>query len=165
MTDRQGYRPAPAADPRVEQIRSLARLLDSSIPIPGTGRSIGIDPLLGLIPGFGDVAGAALSGYIILQALRLGVPGSLVARMVANVATETVVGTVPLVGDLFDMGWKANNRNVRLLHEHLEAPSRSRRRGKLWMAGVAAGVVLALVAVVAGGIWLGGALLRAVGVL
>lgn len=107
-------------DARLRQARAIARLLDTAIPIPGTSMRLGIDPLLGLVPGLGDVAGAAMSGYVVLTAVRLGAPRFLVARMVGNVALDTLVGTVPLLGDLFDAGWKANTRNVALLDRHLE---------------------------------------------
>lgn len=155
-------RPAPSPE-RLERVRALARLLDSSIPIPGTGRRIGLDPIIGLIPGIGDVAGAALSGYIILEAASLGASRSTLLRMAANVAVEAAVGTVPLLGDLFDAGWKANARNVRLLSRQLEAPERATRASRLWVAAVLGGLAVALVGAGALAVWLAAALLRALG--
>lgn len=111
-------RAGPDAEPRLER---LAWLLDNSIQIPGLGYRIGIDPLLGLIPGVGDFVGGALSVYILYEAARMGVSRPLLMRMGFNVLIEVVVGTVPILGDLFDAGWKANARNVRLLQEHLKA--------------------------------------------
>lgn len=113
----------------VEQARIRARLqrlswlMDNSVRLP-TGHRVGIDGLIGLIPGIGDLLGASVSGYLIFQAHRLGAPRTLLARMALNVATETVLGTIPLLGDLFDLGFKANARNYRLVEKYLSAPAR-----------------------------------------
>lgn len=125
------------------RLDSLAYLLDNSIPIPGTGRRVGLDAVLGLVPGLGDVAGSALSAYIVVQAARLGAPASVIGRMVLNVGVETVIGAVPLVGDLFDAGWKANARNMRLLHGVAGRPDATRRTSR----AVVAGALLALLAI------------------
>src|SRR5512145_2015000 len=98
-----------------ERLARLAWLLDSSIPIPGTRFSIGLDALIGLVPFVGDVVGVLLSSYIVGEAARLGASRSVLARMVFNVAVEGLTGLVPLAGDVFDAAWKANQRNVRLL--------------------------------------------------
>lgn len=95
-------------------------LLDSAIVVPGTNFRFGIDPLLGLFPGGGDVVGAALSGYIVYEAWRMGVPLSGIARMITNVAADTLLGAVPVAGDLFDAFWKANLRNIEILRAHVE---------------------------------------------
>src|SRR5687768_16003747 len=94
--------------PRVQtdptgNLRALARLMDSAVAIPGTGIRVGLDSLIGLVPGIGDLAGAAMSGYIVLAAARLGAPAPVLIRMVANIAVDGVVGSVPLLGDLFDV--------------------------------------------------------------
>ena len=112
----------------LQRVRGLAWLLDNSIPIPGTRMRIGLDAVIGLIPGLGDAAGAVLSSYILLEAGKLGAPRSTLLRMGANVLVESVVGIVPLVGDLFDAGWKANQRNLALLERSLESPALARRR-------------------------------------
>lgn len=132
-------------DPRLARVRVLARALDSAIGIPGTKARVGLDPLLGLIPGVGDLAGAALSGYIVLSGIHLGASRTTVLRMIGNVALETLVGTVPLLGDLFDAGWKANNRNVALIERHVAAPGATRTSSRGMIAIVA--VVLLLLAV------------------
>lgn len=93
--------------------------LDSAIVIPGTRFRFGIDALLGLFPGGGDIVGAAFSGYVIYAAWRLGAPVPVLARMVANIAADTVLGAIPVAGDLFDAYWKANLRNVAILREYL----------------------------------------------
>ena len=112
----------------------MAWLLDNSIPIPGTNWRIGLDALIGLIPGLGDAAGAVFSSYILLEAGKLGASRSTLLRMGANVLIESVVGIVPLIGDLFDAGWKANQRNLRLLERSLETPALARRRDRGFVA-------------------------------
>jgi hypothetical protein len=101
----------------LKRLTRLAKLLDSSIAVPGTRWRIGIDPLLGLIPGVGDIAGTVLSTYIVVHAQRLGVPKAVLARMAVNVMADLLIGTIPLFGDLFDFGFKCNIRNVRLLEQ------------------------------------------------
>lgn len=108
-----------------EQLNRLAWLLDNSIPIPGLNFRIGLDALFGLIPGVGDALGVLLSGYILREAARLGVPKTLLIRMGLNVVAEGLVGMIPLLGDLFDAAWKANQRNVNLLNEYLDNPRKA----------------------------------------
>src|SRR5919108_5383077 len=112
---------------RVDRLRRLAYLLDNSIPIPGTGFRIGLDALVGLVPGVGDLVGGAFALYIVLQAARMGVPRSLLVRMGWNLAVDVAVGAVPLLGDLFDAAFKANMRNLALLDRHVGRPEQSRR--------------------------------------
>lgn len=104
--------------------------MDSSIPIPGTGRKIGLDPLLGLVPFVGDFTGALVSVYIVLSAARAGVPAFTLIRMLGNVALDTLAGSVPILGDLFDAGWKSNLKNVALFERHLAADSGKARTAK-----------------------------------
>ena len=111
----------------VRRVDALAHLLDDSIPVPGTGMRFGLDAVIGLVPGFGDVAGALLSSWIVLEGARLGAGISVVLRMLLNVAVEAVVGAIPVIGDLFDAGWKANVKNIRLLHQSIDAPGATRR--------------------------------------
>jgi hypothetical protein len=106
---------------RTRRVRLLARLLDSSISVPGTSWKIGLDPIIGLIPGIGDLIGAVLSGYIILEAVHAEVPTFTLVRMLVNVGIDTVLGAVPALGDLFDAAWKSNMMNVALLERHLGA--------------------------------------------
>ena len=112
------YRAFDAAA-RVARLRRLAWLLDAQFGLPGTKFRFGVNSLLGLWPVAGDAALGAVSLYLILEAKRLGVPKALLAKMVANVAIEVVGGSVPMVGDLFDMTFKANLRNLALLEEWL----------------------------------------------
>jgi hypothetical protein len=103
----------------LQRLEKLAKLLDSALPIPATRFRIGLDGLLGFIPGIGDAAGAAMSAYMIFEAARLGLPVATLLRMAGNVAIETVIGAVPIVGDLFDIGWKANLKNFALVRGHV----------------------------------------------
>lgn len=103
---------------RLQRLRSLSWILDSSIPI-GRWR-IGLDPILGLLPGVGDWAGGVLSLYLLYEGARLGLPRHILLRMAGNILVETVAGGVPVLGDIFDAAWKANNRNLRLVEEHYQ---------------------------------------------
>lgn len=104
---------------RLDRLKRFANLMDSRFQVPGTGIRFGLDPLLGLIPGIGDGATALASFWIVYQARELGASIGLVARMLGNIAVDFVVGAVPLLGDLFDVRFKANRRNVALLEESL----------------------------------------------
>ena len=137
--------PRRSTDTQLARARAVARALDSAIGIPGTKFRVGLDPLLGLVPGLGDVAGAALSGYIVLTGIKLGVSRTVVLRMLANVGMDTVAGSVPLLGDIFDAGWKANNRNVALIERHVASPDATRRASRLMVGAVVS--VLALLAI------------------
>lgn len=105
----------------------LSWLLDSSIRLPG-GYRIGLDGFIGLIPGLGDFISGLLSSLVIIQAHQLGVPGSVLFRMVINVLIDTVLGSLPLLGDVFDFIWKANQRNSQLLAAYQQQPQPTRRR-------------------------------------
>lgn len=120
-----------ARAPRVQRLRQLSHLLDNAIRIPGTGYRIGLDPIIGLIPGGGDTVGMVLSSAIVLEAARMGASKTVLQQMVFNILLETVAGTVPVVGDIFDVTWKSNVRNIALLedHLHLEHPTRARNQG------------------------------------
>jgi hypothetical protein len=134
-----------------ERLARLAWLLDSSIPIPGTPWRIGLDPLIGLFPVVGDLAGVLLSSYIVREAAALGVSRSIRARMVVNVALEGLVGMIPFAGDVFDAAYKANQRNVRLLSAWLEHPREVQRSSRGVVFGVTAGLIAFLVLIAAAG--------------
>ena len=137
-------------DPRsLERLRWLGYLLDNSIPVPGTRFRFGLDSIIGLVPGVGDLVGGALSLYIILEAARLGVPKPLLVRMGYNVAVDALVGGVPVLGDLFDAGFKANLRNLALVQQHVELPTTSRRASRRFASLLAIGLVGLLAAAVA----------------
>jgi hypothetical protein len=118
--------PASRAE-RIARLDALASLLDTAILIPGTNVRFGLDALIGLVPGIGDIVTTGLSLYIVSEARALGAPRRLIWRMLANVALDGVVGAVPLAGDVFDVMWRANRRNMALLRSWLE---QSERRGR-----------------------------------
>lgn len=105
----------------LDRLDRISQLLDTAFVIPGTNIRMGLDPLLGLIPGIGDLAGVFLSGYIVLQAARMGASRRSLAMMVTNIVIEAIVGAIPILGDAFDIYFKANRRNVSLLRRHIGA--------------------------------------------
>ncbi|MET0605133.1 MAG: DUF4112 domain-containing protein [Beijerinckiaceae bacterium] len=117
---------ASARETRAREERALARLMliarvmDAAVTIPGVNLRVGVDAALGLVPAVGDMIAGAIASWIVFEARRLGAPPLLIARMVANVVVDTVVGAVPFLGDAFDVGFKANLRNVALLRRHLD---------------------------------------------
>jgi len=136
------YTSSPASDPReagatlydpmtssphhakLERLEKLAGTMDSLLRIPGTGIRLGLDSILGLIPGVGDAAALGPAGYIVYSAHQMGASKPLLAKMTANIGIDAVIGSIPLIGDIFDVGWKANRRNVALLRTHLEEAQR-----------------------------------------
>ena len=124
----------------VRSSNALARLLDTAIRIPGTNIRLGLDAVLGLIPGAGDAVGALLSSYIILAAARQGAPRAVLLRMIGNVAIDSVIGAVPVLGDIFDIAFKSNARNAALLERVAVQPEAvaksSRRVGILLVVGL-----------------------------
>src|SRR6188508_3672425 len=109
-------RPTDAAATEVEM---LAWLLDNSIPIPGTGRRIGVDALIGLIPGAGDLVSGGLGLLVVVRAAQRGLPTVVLARMLVNVALDFAVGAIPIIGDIFDMAFKSNARNVAIMRRYV----------------------------------------------
>lgn len=113
-------KPTPAQQRAIlTRLERFSRFTDSSIGLPFTRFKIGFEPLIGLIPGIGDLVGLAMSAYVLLEAHRAGATGRLMLKMLRNIAIDFVVGLVPVVGDAFDAVFKANMRNTRLLREHL----------------------------------------------
>jgi hypothetical protein len=124
----------------LRKLRQLSRLLDKVITVPGTQLSIGLDPILGLIPVGGDFLGIMLSSYIVLESARLGAPASTLSRMVLNIIIDGLLGAIPVAGDLFDVGWKANEYNIKLLEDHLKFPSQRKSADK-WFVFAVLGVL------------------------
>lgn len=131
---------------RLKRVERLATLLDNAIPIPGTRFRIGLDPLLGLLPGLGDALGALASAWILVEAARLGASRTVLTRMLYNIAVDTLIGAVPGAGDLFDFVWKSDAKNVALLRRHLEQPDMVHRASRRLLLAVL--VLLAGAAVV-----------------
>lgn len=123
----QGTLRGEGIDPRIADIEALARWLDYAFVLPG-GFRFGFAGIIGLVPGIGDLIDAIVSVYIVHRAIRLGIPGVTVARMVLNIGIEGLLGAAPLVGDLFDVVFKANRRNYLLLRSHM---TQSRRQQTL----------------------------------
>ena len=127
---------------RLAALARFAELLDSGIRIPRTQLRFGLDPLIGLIPGVGDAAGAVLAGWILVEAIRLGASRATLVRIAGNIALDAGVGAVPLIGDIFDFAWKANVRNVTLLERHLRDPARAMRADRSFVAFVIGGITV-----------------------
>lgn len=108
----------PGQDPGNEFSRLLAYILDDLIPIPGTSFRIGLDPIIGLIPGFGDASSTAIGSLILVRSLQAGVPRVVIARMGANMLINGLLGALPGVGDVFSAWFKSNRRNYQLLEKH-----------------------------------------------
>lgn len=109
----------PGLRRRYLRLAKLVRWLDGIVGIPGTRFRIGLDPILGLVPGGGDVAAALLSLYVVREAKRMGVPAPLIRRMLRNIALDAALGIVPIVGDIGDVLFRANRRNLAILDEYL----------------------------------------------
>lgn len=133
---------------RLRKLHRLAWILDASIPLPG-GYRIGIDPIVGLVPGLGDTLGALLAAAIVNEARRVGAPTSVLLRMIGNVLVDALVGTIPVAGDIFDAGFKANLRNYALLSRMEADPVRTHRRSLLFVLGISALLVLTVIVLVA----------------
>ena len=126
----------------LRRLRRISHLLDNAIPIPGTKHRIGLDPILGLIPGGGDLLGSVFAGYVVFKSAQMGVPQETLLKMAANIVFDTVAGTVPVAGDLFDVAWKANVKNIELLDAHLGSPEQGKKADWLFVAALLLGLIL-----------------------
>lgn len=145
---------SPAGDDgALRRLRRVARIMDDAVEIPLLGVRIGLDPVLGLLPGAGDVLGAAVGGWIVVKAARLGAAPSVVARMLLNLGVDALVGAAPLLGDLFDVAFKANRRNLGILEEHVLDPTATLRRSRTVVWGAVGGVLTLLGGLVAAVLW------------
>ncbi|MBO1346740.1 MAG: DUF4112 domain-containing protein [Hormoscilla sp. GUM202] len=129
----------------IERLRTISRLLDNAISIPGTDYGVGIDPLLGLLPVGGDLISSIFSAYMVVEAARLGLPRESLIRMVTNLILDTLAGTVPVLGDLFDVAWKANARNMELIESHMQSPLSSQKADKWFVFLLLTGLGLMVV--------------------
>jgi hypothetical protein len=137
--------------------RQLARVMDDAVTVPGTRFGVGLDAVIGLVPGIGDAVGSALSGVIVRDAIRARVPMPVLARMGLNLIVDALLGLVPGVGDLLDVAHRANRKNVRLLMREIERQPLREPPSAAYVAGACALMlvpVLAGVAVAVLGIWL-----------
>jgi hypothetical protein len=127
-------------------LRRVAGLLDSSLVVPGTSYRFGLDPILGLVPGLGDLVSPIFTVALLWQARQLAVPKVVQLRMIFNVAIDTLIGLVPLFGDLFDFAWKSNNLNMTLLERHALEEHRASAGDWAFVVGMVA--LLAVIAAV-----------------
>ena len=130
---------------KVSRLHRISHVLDKAIPIPGTKWRIVLDPILGLIPGGGDTIAGALSAYIIIESARMGLNRKVIGQMVANVLLDSLAGSVPVVGDVFDVTWKANVRNIELLEHHLHYTPENKKVNRLFLIGLS--IVLILIVI------------------
>ncbi len=132
----------------IKQLERWAWLLDNSIRIPGTSIKMGLDSLIGLIPGIGDITGGVLSSYILLQAVSTGVAPIVIARMALNIVLDTLMGMIPLVGDVFDITFKANLRNIELMTNYYQSPREAVKRNTISIVIISILLISALVLII-----------------
>jgi hypothetical protein len=140
---------ASKPQPALRNIEMLAKLMDNQFQIPGTSIRFGLDPIIGLIPGGGDFAGFLVSAYMLTTLAKNGASGFVLARMVFNIILDAVLGTIPVLGDIFDFAFKANQRNLQLMREHYQE---GRHRGGAWKLVVP--LLLVLLIFLVGLVWL-----------
>src|SRR5687768_16126386 len=135
--------------PALKNLNSLAKLMDSQFKIPGTNIKFGLDALIGLIPGAGDFATFLISGYMVTVMAKNGASGFVLARMVLNIVIDSLIGSIPILGDIFDVAFKANQRNMALMQQHYVE---GRHKGGAWKVIVP--VLLMLLIIIGGLAWL-----------
>ena len=132
----------------LRNLDALARLMDSQFKIPGTNIRFGFDALIGLVPGVGDFSTFLVSGAMLMMLAKNGASGYILTRMVLNITLDALVGSIPVLGDIFDVAFKANQRNMRLMHEHYVE---GRHKGGAWKLLIP--LLVALLVVVGGIVW------------
>ena len=138
---------------KLDRLRRIATILDDAVRIPGTNIRFGLDALLGLLPGSGDAVTGAVAAYAIVLAARLGAPPAVIARMAMNVLIDVAAGTIPLLGDIFDVGWKSNRKNVQLLERYQQQPQKVKAGSWAVVAVVLLFIVAAIVGVFVAAAW------------
>ena len=146
----------------VARLRRFAVWLDAGVAVPGTSLRFGLDPVLGLAPGLGDAVGALLSAWIFFEAIRLGAPRATLLRIAANIGLDALIGAVPVLGDVFDVVWKANLKNVALLERHELDPPGAGKADRTFITLLAGGIVVLCAGMLAGGVLLTAWLIRVV---
>jgi hypothetical protein len=137
----------------LERLRSVARLFDQAFAIPGTRFRFGIDALFGLVPGLGDVAGAVVAVYALHVARTLRAPAAIQLHMLSNIAIDATVGTVPVLGDIFDFVYKAQTRNLALLENWLQSPEKTTRRSRRGLLLLPLAIFVVFVTLTVLGVW------------
>jgi hypothetical protein len=138
----------------LEKLRALTQLFDQAFRIPGTKWRFGLDALFGLVPGLGDVVGAIVAVYALHVARQLRAPGVVQASMLSNIAIDALVGTIPLIGDLFDFAFKAQTRNLELLDQWVGTPQSSVRRSKRGLLLIPIAIVAVFAVLTVLGVWM-----------
>jgi len=138
----------------LERLRSIARLVDQAFAVPGTRRRFGLDALFGLVPGLGDIAGALVAVYALRVARNLNAPQAIQLHLLSNIALDAVIGTVPILGDLFDFAFKAQTRNLALLDAWLATPHKTARRSRRGLFLMPLAIIIVFATLTALGIWM-----------
>jgi hypothetical protein len=160
VADSTLYRPpeSPSSDPQREALVAtaelLAKILDTTVKIPGTPFYIGLDPLLGLIPGLGDILANLIGTFIMVLAAQLQVPQIVLVRMSLNLLINGVVGAIPIAGDLFSIWFRSHARNAELLRRAASQPHRETQLARLYVAGIIGGTVVLLLLAIAAVLWI-----------
>jgi hypothetical protein len=160
VADPVPHRPpaSPSPDPQREAMVAtaelLAKALDTTVKIPGTRLYLGLDPLLGLIPGVGDIVANLIGTVILILAARLHVPQIVIARMSLNLLINGTVGAIPIVGDLFSIWFRSHARNAELLRRAATQPYRETRQARFYIAGIIGGTVVVLLLAIAAVLWI-----------
>jgi hypothetical protein len=138
----------------LSRLRALQQLFDQAFAIPGTKWRFGIDALLGLVPGFGDIAGGLVAVYALRVARQLGAPQAIQLHMLTNIALDALVGSIPVLGDMFDFVYKAQTRNLKLLDDWLQTPQRAVRKSRRGMVLIPLAILLVFATLTVLGVWL-----------
>lgn len=137
-----------------EQLDHFAYLLDNCFEIPGLKWRFGVESLIGLVPGLGDIVSGVLGLLLLLRAIQFELPVIVIVRMALNNLIDLAVGAIPVVGDLFDFVWKSNTRNMKLFHQYAEQPERGTRRHWLFLVGLISGFAASCIGIIAATVWL-----------
>jgi uncharacterized protein DUF4112 len=138
----------------LEQLRVVTRLFDQAFSVPGTRWRFGLDALIGLVPGLGDVAGAVVATYALHVARKLDAPGVVQLRLLTNIALDALIGIVPVLGDIFDFAFKAQTRNLALLDAWVASPERTARRSRRGLLLIPIAIIFVFATVTALGVWM-----------
>ena len=134
---------------QLKSLEKLAKLMDAQFTIPGTNIKFGLDALIGLVPGVGDLSTFAISGYMLFIMAKNGASGFVLARMILNILVDAIVGAVPILGDIFDVAFKANTRNMRLMNQYYKE---GKHKGSAWKVIIP--VLVILLIIIIGVVWL-----------
>ena len=155
-SDNSSVNKSYTASASLKRLQQMSYVLDKAIAIPGSNIRVGLDPILGLLPGGGDVVTGLLSVYIVFEAAKMGLPAQTLGRMGGNILLDVLSGMVPVLGDVFDVSWKANSQNVALIEKHLAAPTPSRAADTVVAIIVIVGLVTLVIGIAALSAWVFG---------